>query len=210
MINAPIYNLKGESEEKANLAKEVFGVKASSQLLAQTVRVYLANKRKAVAKTKTRSEVKRTTAKMYKQKGTGKARHGAYSAPIFVGGGVALGPTGEQNWAKKMPKKMIKAAMLGALTEKAENKKIMILTGANKSTGKSKEIRGWAAKLTEEKQSLLLVNTSEQKEIEKAWRNLERVTVIHLEEVSAYDIMVNKQVMMTEEAVVELTKRYAN
>src|SRR5690554_4960009 len=84
----------------------VFGQKANPTLLAQAVRVYLSNLRQGTSKVKTRSEVSRTRAKWYRQKGTGNARHGARSAPIFVGGGVAHGPNGQQNWTKSLSRKM--------------------------------------------------------------------------------------------------------
>ena len=90
MSTAATFNIKGEKIEAVTLPKELFGVEVKPQLLAQAVRVWLSNQRKAFAKTKTRKDVAKTTAKMYKQKGTGRARHGSYAAPIFVGGGVVV------------------------------------------------------------------------------------------------------------------------
>src|SRR3990167_4064766 len=138
MTTAQSYNLKGERQEKLNLPKEQFGVNASPSLLAQAVRIFLSNQRRAAAKTKTRAEVAKTTAKMYKQKGTGRARHGSYAAPIFVGGGVAHGPSGEQNYKMSLPVKMRRLALLGALSAKAEAKQVMVVTGCEKASGKTK------------------------------------------------------------------------
>src|SRR3990170_3346380 len=141
MTTAQSYNLKGERQEKLNLPKEQFGVNASPSLLAQAVRIFLSNQRRAAAKTKTRAEVAKTTAKMYKQKGTGRARHGSYAAPIFVGGGVAHGPTGEQNYTSKMPKKMKKLAIESAFSDRAKDKKVVIVH-TDKMEGKTKEGKG--------------------------------------------------------------------
>src|SRR3989344_8061779 len=91
-LNAPMYDVKGAKNGVYVLPKEVFGAKINQPLMAQAVRVYLANQRQGNAHTKSRGEITLTTAKWYRQKGTGRARHGAKSAPIFVGGGVAHGP----------------------------------------------------------------------------------------------------------------------
>jgi len=119
--------------EKAKIPAKMAKVKIDQQLMAQAVRVYLSNQRSALAKTKTRGEVARTTAKMYKQKGTGRARHGAYSAPIFVGGGVAFGPTGGQNYRRKMSKALGKLAFASALALKFGEKTIWTLRQLLKS-----------------------------------------------------------------------------
>ena len=117
MITAPTVSLKGEAEEKTKLPEAIFGATVSPQLLVQAVRVYLFNQRRAQAKTKTRGEVAKTTAKMYRQKGTGRARHGAYSAPIFGGGGGSLGPGGQQNYHRRMSKPFIHMVLIGELAE---------------------------------------------------------------------------------------------
>lgn len=210
MISAEKFNLKGESEKAVALPKEVFGVKASAQLMAQSVRVYLANQRKARAKTKTRGEVAKTTAKMYKQKGTGRARHGSYSSPIFVGGGVALGPTGQENWKLKMPKQMTKLALAGALSNRAKDKKVVILGGADKASGKVTEMKELSKKLTNGKQKWLLVTTAGQKQMAKAWRNRSGVMVRQSERLNAYEVMINRNIVITDEALAALVKKYAN
>lgn len=99
----------------------IFSQTINPELLAQAVRVYQSNQRQATAKTKTRSEINRTKKKWFKQKGTGNARHGARTPNIFVGGGVAHGPTGLQNYRLKLTQKMKKQAMLTALAMQAPN-----------------------------------------------------------------------------------------
>lgn len=210
MSTAPLLTIKGEEKEKVTLAKQMFGEKAPVQVMAQAVRVYLANQRKAKPKTKTRGEVAKTTAKMYKQKGTGRARHGAYSAPIFVGGGVALGPTGNQNWKMKMPKKMAELAFRGALTEKAEEKNVAVVSGAGKATGKTKQVNDLVTKLAEKKGQLLVVTASDQKGFIKAVRNIAGVSVSQAERLNTYDILKAKKLVFTEEAIAQMLKIHAN
>jgi len=106
----------------AAFPKEIFAVKASDKLLSQYVYVYLNNLKKGRHKTKTRGEVAGSTRKIYRQKGTGRARHGDIKAPIFVGGGVAFGPTGQYR-RLKLTKKMRRKALFYALSLKLKEKK---------------------------------------------------------------------------------------
>src|SRR3989338_9847754 len=105
------------------MPKEIFAVEASPRLLAQYVRVYLANRRQGTASAKTRAEVKGSTRKIYKQKGTGKARHGDIKAPIFIGGGVVGGPI-PRDFSLKFNKKQKRKVLFYALTLKLKQKDI--------------------------------------------------------------------------------------
>src|SRR3989344_1501184 len=138
-ISAPMYNVRGAKNGSLALPKEVFGVKINQPLMAQAVRVYLANQRQGNASTKSRGDISLTTAKWYRQKGTGRARHGAKSAPIFVGGGVAHGPK-PKDYSLNLPQKMKKAALYSELSLKAKDGEIKILSGLSKITPKSKEM----------------------------------------------------------------------
>lgn len=211
MISVPVYSLKSKGTEKKSLPKEVFEVKVPEALLAQSVKVYLSNQRRARAKTKSRGEVVKTTAKMYRQKGTGRARHGSYSAPIFVGGGRAHGPTGEQNYSRAMPAKMKRLALLGSLSQLATNKKVMVLTGGDKGSGKTQE----AVKLIETMENgkvgkLLVITTAGQTQVWRAWKNLKNVEVMTCEQLHPYNVLKAGKLLITAEAVETLRKKYAN
>lgn len=174
------------------LPKGLFDVKVSPALLAQAVRVYLGNQRRAHAKTKTRAEVAKTTAKMYKQKGTGRARHGSYAAPVFVGGGISHGPDGRQNYRKEMPKKMKRMALLGALSEKAKDKKVNMF----EKIGSGNE------------RTLVVTGTGEEK-IRREIRNKENVTVVAATSLNPYVVLAHKQMLITPAALEEM-KKYAD
>ncbi|MFA5770779.1 MAG: 50S ribosomal protein L4 [Patescibacteria group bacterium] len=122
-LSLPIYGIDGKEQKTVELPKDVFTVPENKGLLAQAVRVYLVNQRQGNVKVKTRSEVIGSTRKIYRQKGTGKARHGAIKAPIFVGGGVAHGPK-QKDYNLKFNKKEKKLALYGALSIKFKEKKI--------------------------------------------------------------------------------------
>ncbi len=201
--------LAGEKGEKMTLPPGVFGVKADKRLLATAVRVWRANQRKANAKTKTRGEVAKTTAKMYRQKGTGKARHGSFSAPIFVGGGIAHGPDGWQNYKLKMTTAVKRLALAEALSDKATDKNVVVVTGADKASGKTKQMAalvkkaGWNGKI-------LVVGTAAQTAWVRGWKNVPQTTIRLVEQINTYLVVANKQLVVTAEAIAEMEKKYVN
>lgn len=209
-MQAPVFSISGAKMEKITLPKGVFGTEASPTLLAQAVRVYLANQRAASAKTKTRGEVEGSTKKIFRQKGTGRARHGAIRAPIFVGGGISHGPDGMQHFELEMPKKMRKLAMAGALNEKADAKQITIIDGASKATGKTREASALRTKMEMATDKILMVSQGSQKKLDLGWRNLNKVTVTHVNALNAYTVLAHKQIVFTQEALDALAKQYAN
>jgi large subunit ribosomal protein L4 len=208
MIVAATYNMKGEVAEKTGLPVGIFGAKVDPTVVAQEIRVYLANQRQGNAKTKSRGEVMITTAKMYKQKGTGKARHGAASAPIFVGGGVAGGPTGEQNYSLRMPQKMKRLATLGALTEKANQKAVVVIVGTDKATGKTAQAAEWLKKVDLVGKKALVVVTNDQEKWLRAWKNLKKIEVCVCNQLNAYQISAKKCLVFTPESLEEVKKIY--
>ena len=145
MLKAKTYSLKGTKLEDVSLPKE-FGEKENLPLLAQAIRVYEERSHIGFAKTKTRSEVNRTTKKIYKQKGTGGARHGARSAPIYVGGGTAHGPKPIRR-VLTLPKKMVKLALAQALSSKLSQKQIIVISGIDK-LAKTKDVGEFIKKVS--------------------------------------------------------------
>lgn len=140
MIKADLITIDGKKENKISLSEKIFSVSENLPLVAQSVRVYLSNQRKASAKVKTRGEVSGSGRKIWRQKGTGRARHGDQYAPIFVGGGIAHGPTGKENYKLKMPKKMKKTALCSALSIKMHDKAIVFVEDVSKVGQKTKKM----------------------------------------------------------------------
>lgn len=205
MISISSIGAKGEQGEKIKLSEKVFGLRGSNGLSAVAVQVYLSNQRKSNAKTKTRSEVQKTTAKMYKQKGTGRARHGAYSAPIFVGGGIAHGPDGTQNYKKILTKKSTKIALVSALSEKAAENCLFVLSEETKLKGKTKEILEITKKMQGDKGRLLVVSTNKEVLVRRAFQNASKVTVSAPSQLNTYSIVKNDKLLFTNEALKEIT-----
>jgi large subunit ribosomal protein L4 len=147
MLKIDNYSIKGTKSESVSLPKE-FGEKVNMDLLSQAIRVYEEKDHPGLAKAKTRAEVIRTKKKWYRQKGTGGARHGARSAPIFVGGGAAHGPRPVKR-ELLLPEKMKRKALKVALSLKNENKEIVAVNGLSKIV-KTKDIRGLLEKLVKD------------------------------------------------------------
>ena len=194
-LKVTIINAQGEAAGEASLT----GQTASPLLVAQAVRAFLANQRKALAKTKTRGEVNGSKSKIYRQKGTGRARHGDRQAPIFVGGGVAHGPAGNQNFKQALNQKMTQKAILTVLAEKAKEGKVFILEADFKKT---KEAAAFLAKIQESFKLpwpvAFVVDKNE--EIRRALKNLEKVKVLSVENLTTYPLLKAKAVFMSKTA----------
>lgn len=206
MPKIDLLTINGEKEEKIDLPKEVFAAKVNPVLMAQAVRVYLANQRKASAKTKTRAEVNRTKAKWYRQKGTGRARHGSRSAPIFVGGGVAHGPTGKENYKLKITKKMKRAALFSALSAKFKEGNILVVKGLEKIEPKTKKMMNILKNLKIEdlKAKIMLVLPKLEENILRAGRNIKNISLTPVDNLNTYEVLKQGKIVFTPESIARL------
>ena len=202
-LSVPIYSLSGRAAGTLALPKEIFGQNINKNLLAQAVRVYMTNQKQFTASTKTRGEIRGSTAKIYRQKGTGRARHGSIRAPIFVGGGIVFGPK-PREVKLSLPQKMKKAALISALSSKVADKNVVGLTGIEKASGKTKQIFQLLSKITEKgkKQPSVLILTGEIKNnVVRAVRNIHGVDVLPANLINAYEVLRHETLMLTKEAV---------
>ncbi len=208
MIYAEVISLSGTKKPKISLPAKIFGAKPNPALMAQAVRVFLSNQREARAKTKTRSEVKRTKAKWYRQKGTGRARHGARSAPIFVGGGRAHGPTGRENYKKVMPEKMRRTALLSALSAKAHDKEIIVVEGLEKAK-KTKEVVSMLEKIVpDKKKNILLVLSEKTENVNQAIRNISFLKMIQAQSLNTYEVLKARKILISRETLKALEEKW--
>lgn len=205
----PLYDTSGIKKSDVEVHKVVFGEKENPNLLAQYVRVYLSNQRTGTASTKTRSEVKGSTRKIYKQKGTGRARHGDIKAPVFVGGGITGGPK-PRNYSLKMNKKQIRKALYIAFSQQLKNKNIVAL--ADEFLGiqaKTKLIADFLKKIQFDRVSILiLVAKGGRNNFTLAIRNLPFVVVKDIMSVNAYEILRHKKILIVESALPVLEKHF--
>lgn len=191
---------------KNKLPAKIFGLKPNESLMTQAVLVYLGNQRTAKAKAKTRAEVNLTKAKMFRQKGTGRARHGSQSAPIFVGGGKAHGPTGTQNYKGSLTKKMISQAIAAALSLKAANKDIVVLSKANE-VKKTKMMAELLFPDRSKKLDLLILG-SKMENAAKFSRNLKNLELSYVNNLNVHTILKAGKIFICGEALEEMEKIY--
>ena len=188
---------------------KIFSAKINQKLVASVLYKTNANYKGRHAKTKQQNEVKGPTSKIYAQKGTGGARHASRKAPIFVGGGIAHGPKGELAYKKrKLNKNEKKQSVASLITEKNNNKNLLILNYFNSEIKKTKEMNSIINKL-EISNSLIILDKNSKDKIEKSVRNIPNVKVTDVNHFSAYDIIKFKKVVFTESSVKELEKRYS-
>jgi large subunit ribosomal protein L4 len=202
-LSIEVFDVKG-GKTTMTLPSEVFGVKINKTLLAQAVRVYLANQRAGSARAKTRGDVLSSTRKIYQQKGTGRARHGAVSAPIFVHGGVAHGPK-LHDFNLSMPKKMRRQALFSALTTKKNDGSIAVIKGLETLEAKTKAIAAVLGKMGMEKGRNIMVVMPEVKEkagnVAKAARNIAGVQLRSVTQLTAYEVLKTKTVLFMQDAI---------
>ena len=202
-LSVLVYSLAGKETGTIELPKVVFGGRVKKSLLSQAVRVYSANLQQQLGSTKTRGQVHGTTAKMYRQKGTGRARHGAQTAPIFVGGGIAFGPK-PRTVKLNLSKRMKKSATLAALADKLHDQAIIGVSGLEKSTGKTKELVGFLNKTTAGK-GALIITADKIDNVTKAAANIPNVAVLSANLINAYDVIKHRVLVVTKEAVEKLS-----
>ncbi len=213
-IEIEMKDLKGKNAGLLSLPTEIFGAKINPTLMAQAIRVYLANQRQGNASTKTRGQVQGSTRKIYKQKGTGRARHGGARAPIFVHGGIAHGPK-PTDYSLKLSKKMKKAALFSALTSKLQEGHITFLSATEITEPKTK-IMAQAFKdlsLESKKRKVLFVlpkkdGAENLKNIKQATKNLPGITLLHADRINTYEIVNSKIVLFTKNAVESLSTHF--
>jgi len=188
---------------------KIFSAKINSKLVSSVLYKTNANYKGRHAKTKQQNEVSGPTSKIYAQKGTGGARHASRKAPIFVGGGIAHGPKGELAYKKrKLNKNEKKLSVASLITEKNNNKNLLILNDFDTEIKKTKEMSAIIQKL-EITHSLIILDKASKEKVEKSARNIPNVKVTDVNHFSSYDIIKFKKVVFTESSVKELEKRYS-
>ena len=210
-MKADIYNLKAEKTGQVTLVDSVFGQTINPSLLSQAVRVYLSNQRKASAVAKDRSQVAGTTKKVWSQKGTGRARHGDSRAPIFVGGGSAHGPQGDQNYKLKMSKKMTKKALTTAYSQFAQAKSIIVIENITKIKPKTKIAHTLLTKLLTSKKitqlkKIGLIYSSKDKVVKTAFNNIPYINLINLESINVYQLLQNNFLIFSQDCLTIVNK----
>ena len=201
-----VVHTSGKSTE-LEVLKSVFGEKPNTTLLTQALRVYQFNQRQGTAKVKTRSDIARTKKKMYKQKGTGGARHGARTPSIFVGGGVAHGPTGTTDWSLKLTTAQKQKALISALSSQA--KCMIVSDDVEKLSGKTKNAVKLFNTIAPNSKHLLIILHDSLPNVIRSTSNLQHVSVTQVSRLNIYETLLADKIILTESAVRMLEKKYS-
>lgn len=195
-----IVDTTGKKIGQMELPKEIFGVTPNQELLSQYIRVYRHRQRQAGAVAQTRSDVTGTSAKVWRQKGTGRARHGARTAPIFVKGGQAHGPTGNQNYTLSMSKRMRKQALVSALSSKADT--ITVIEGLDKVKAKTKDVSTTLSKALDwQGGSMTLILDTPLSQLIQGGKNIKNLEITQVKRLNAYEVLQSKRLVFTKEGI---------
>jgi large subunit ribosomal protein L4 len=205
-MDIKVTSLDGKSAESIALPDEIFGLEPRADILQRMVRYQLSKRQAGTHKSKTRGEIRMTSAKAYKQKGTGRARHGNKAAPQFRGGGKAFGPV-VRSHAHDLPKKVRVLALKHALSDKARDAKLIVLSEASVSAPKTKALAASLAGLGLSN-ALIVDGAAVEDNFRLAARNIPEIDVLPVQGINVYDIMRRDTLVLTRAAVEALTERF--
>jgi large subunit ribosomal protein L4 len=205
-MKADVTTLDAKKAGTVDLPDDVFGLEPRADLLHRMVRYQLAKRRAGTVSVQDRSEVNATTAKMYRQKGTGRARHGSKKAPIFRGGGKAFGPK-PRSHAIELPKKVRALALKHALSSKVKTDMLVVLDNCELKDAKTKALKSHFAKLGFQS-ALIIDGAAVHDGFARAARNIPRVDVLPVQGINVYDILRHDKLVLTKAALEALEARF--
>lgn len=204
MATADVYNIEGGKVSEIELADEIFNVDVKPHVLHQVVVMQLANRRAGTAATKTRAAVSGSGRKPYRQKGTGRARAGSRTSPIWRGGGVVFGPS-PRNYTYKVPKKVRRQALKMALSAKLQENDLIVVDRLDLEMIKTKRFIEIMTAL--KAREALIVTDRQLRNLELSSRNVPNVKVLRSEGVNVYDILRFKKLILLEPSVKQIEGR---
>jgi len=208
MAKTTVYNQDGSTKEDLELSEAVFGVAANSALVHQIYTALEANRRQPWAHTKDRSEVRGGGKKPWKQKGTGRARHGSRRSPIWSGGGITFGPRNDRNFTKKTNKKMRRKALLMCLSDKVADQRLIVLNELP-SSGKTKDFATLQKSLPCKEYSTLVLTDGSNASVCLGSRNITAINVQRLQDLNVADLLHHKYVVVSQQAVSAIEKMFS-
>tara|TARA_B100002052_G_scaffold185168_1_gene168696 strand:+ start:106 stop:744 length:639 start_codon:yes stop_codon:yes gene_type:complete len=209
-MNIKVLNISGESKSQTvKLSESLVGLKVNNRLLKYVIDWQLNRSKKRIAKTKQRNEVIGSTRKIYAQKGTGGARHSSRKAPLFVGGGIAHGPKGDNYKTKSINKKIRKLALAQTISKKNINKELYVIEDVKKHISKTKTFNNFLSK-NNLKNVLIISDKETEKNIHKSVRNIPDVKLINEQGTNVYDLVKFKNVLFTTSSIKNIEQRLKN
>ncbi len=206
MATIKIYNTQGQETEQVELESSLFAVKVNPALVHEVVVAQTANSRAAIAHTKDRSDVVGSGKKPWKQKGTGRARHGSRYSPLWKGGGITFGPRNDRNFSKKINRKAKHKALAMVLTDKVASNRFIVVDSLPVENGKTKILVDILAKLPVDGKKTLIVASPENKMVATASKNIKKVTAISANSINVVDLLKHDFTLISKEALAKITE----
>ncbi len=207
MPSVNVIDLNNATVGSIELSDAVFGAEVNEALLYEAVRQYTAARRSGTASTKTRHEVSGSGKKLWKQKGTGRARMGSIRSPLWRHGGTVHGPQ-PRSYEYRLPRKMLLGALRSALSAKVRDGELRVVRSFDLPQAKTKEMVSVLGRL-EIKKTVLLVEVGENATLDRASRNLKSVKLVPTKDVTVYDLLKYKEVLLSETAAQKLSEALA-
>lgn len=212
-MKADVYNLKNEVVGTVELPATVFGTKYNAILIKQVLEAQLANARAPWAHTLDRSEVRGGGKKPWRQKGTGRARHGSTRSPIWVGGGKAHGPRNDRDYSQKVNKKMKRTALFSVLSKKAKDGELKVFESLMIEAPKTKAIASslkalLAPRKGDKRFDVLLISDNSNQNLFRATSNLKKTKTIDVTSLNVHDIINHKNLFIDKSVVATIEKHY--
>ena len=193
-MKVEVRNMAGEQLDSVELSGRIFGIEPNRAVMHQALVRQLANARQGTHKTLSRSEVRRTGAKVWRQKGTGRARQGSRRGPHWVGGGVAFGPT-PRSYRKRMPKKMRRLAIRSTLAAKAQADQLILVDELAFEVPKTKEAVAFLREL--EVHSAVVLTDNQNPNVKRSFNNINKVRTLHWRYLNVRDLLSHDYLIMS-------------
>ncbi len=207
-IKVKVYNWQGEVIGDEKVDAKFFGVKVNPVVVQQVVIAQRANSRETLAHTKGRSEVRGGGKKPWKQKGTGRARHGSIRSPLWVGGGITFGPTTDRNFAVKVNKKTKAAALKMVMTDKLASDNLIVVDSYDMPDTKTKSLQSALKKLPVAGKSVLIVTSSAKDSVNLAAQNLKKVETIFVGSLNVVDLLKYHYLVVNKAMLTKIQEHY--
>lgn len=208
MPTSQVFNQTGQAVGTVELDPKVFGLKPNPGLIQQAVVAQLANRRQVLAHTQTKGEVRGGGRKPWRQKGTGRARHGSIRSPQWKGGGVVHGPRSDRNYSQKINFKAKRAALLMSLSAKAQQSHLAVLDKLELPEAKTKHLASLLQQLAP-KQSALMVLPTSRPEVIRAGRNIPRFRMIRADSLNVYDVLKYQRLVILQAALPVISETFS-
>jgi large subunit ribosomal protein L4 len=210
-MKADVYNFKKEKTGTVELPENIFNIEINKDVIYQVVNAQMSNGRQKLAHTKNRGDVSGGGKKPWRQKGTGRARHGSIRSPLWRGGGITFGPRNEENFSKKINKKIKQKALFMVLTSKVQDKELMIVDTLTIDEPKTKLLAEILSNIFDKKQDSVLMAMSQKNEnLTKASRNIAKIKTILADSLNVLDLLSFKYLLLDKESIKIIEKTYGN